>query len=140
MCSVCYPVNKKETSNSNLAYSVLSSNHPIPMIDISFFGKIGRVCADTGYSLTIAVNPGREATPYIEHLIDLGIHPPVVNLPYRLSSARKEFENFPSEIDHRKMRVSLRKSPYTVIDSYPLSKIDDLHNTKQIDYVSITHF
>ncbi|GFS67109.1 retrovirus-related Pol polyprotein from transposon 297 [Trichonephila clavipes] len=100
--------------------------------------------------------PGGEPTPFIEHCIDMGDHPPIATSPYRMNPVKKEVlrkqieellrQNVIEECEslspfatplvlvpkpNGKVRlcVDYRKlKSVTKVDAYPLPRMDDLLN------------
>uniref|UniRef100_V5I885 Retrovirus-related Pol polyprotein from transposon 17.6 n=1 Tax=Anoplophora glabripennis TaxID=217634 RepID=V5I885_ANOGL len=110
---------------------------------------------------------GGEPTPYAEHYINTGDHPPISTPPYRMTTAKKEVLKreldklleegiieecespwaapvvlVPKKDGGTRLCIDYRRlNSVTVSDSYPLPRIDDLlHATKRTFYMTTIDF
>ncbi|GFY01660.1 retrovirus-related Pol polyprotein from transposon 17.6 [Trichonephila clavipes] len=74
--------------------------------------------------------PGGEPTPFIEHHIDMGDHPPppIATSPYRMNPIKKEVLREQVEELLRQNVIEEKLNSVTKVDAYPLPQMDDLLN------------
>ncbi|GFU45258.1 uncharacterized protein TNCV_4236551 [Trichonephila clavipes] len=128
------------TTNHINAYTAQTRSPRLTLIDITFCGIKGRVCADTGSSHSIAgermfqifkgkgllfqettltmsladgkQTTGREAANILEHHINTGNSPPISVPPYRMSPVKKEILRKEIEDLLEKDIIEKCESPY----------------------------